>query len=459
MSNFKPAPSSDSTPQSSLADEKPQPENGVPQHGPATKITTRSDRTTRTAFLQTSIRPVGTKLIAPKQALPPEPPQLRAPESVYDTCNVRQLNPEGINVRLYEINSRSSISTRENFIPPQIYDLRVEMKTRQQPSVHRPSEALTLMQAHEEHNIISKDFGSPTPKVRPKHIYYFAGGGWQTPPSKEHWKLCAHLANTLTERGHPTTVTLVSHPLAPNAPGETTLPILERLYYEILPITPPNSIANGAQPTYQNGSADTHLNTPPDDTPASSDRTPSLSLHKTRTRFLERSEDVIFAGDSSGGNVALSLVLNVLASNPHARVPTQLLLISPAVDLRNANPDILKAEKSDPLMNKRYIDSTARAWAGDDRANPQFSPLLRDIGVLRERGVVVNGVIGLADVLAPDARKFVEKCEKEEVSGSWLIWERQMHCFPLAFSYKMLPECTEAVEWMVERLMEGRVRS
>ena len=412
-------------------------------------------------------------------------------------------------MRLYEINERSSISTRENFIAAQIHDLKVELQRRNRPSVHRPSEVLRQIQSHEEHNITSKDFGgSSVAKIRHKHIYYFAGGGWQTPPSKEHWKFCSHLATRLTQKGHPTSVTLVSHPLAPNSPASRTLPILERLYYEILPSSPPPSMANGhvndstaktngslsppnekdelnapteliltespsplaapntSPPTHPSPATLAPADQPTSTTPSplqpsssSPDRslkpsTSHLTLDRAKTRFIDSSDEIIFAGDSSGGNVALSLVLNILAQNPSARVPSQILLVSPAVDLRNTNPEILQAEKSDPLMSKKYIESTAQAWAGEDRANPRYSPLLRDLGVLRERGIKVDGVVGLADVLAPDARKLAEQCEREGVKGSWLMWERQMHCFPLAFSYKMLPEATESVEWICDRLAE-----
>ena len=434
-----------------------------------TRITTRSGRSLRTSILHTGIRPFGSRLIAPKSESPGNAPDLQAPESVFDNCNVRQRNFKGLDVRLYEINARSSISTRENFIPAQIHDLRTEQNKRHEASVHETTEVLQQIQTHEDHNVISKDFGPlNAPVRRRKHIYYFAGGGWQTPPSKEHWKLCAHLAHTLTTQGHPTTVTLVSHPLAPKIRAQTTLPTLERLYYEILPSTPPSSLrpVRSTEPL-TNGTTNGNLApspmspvlngspfpvSPAIDSPISND----LALARTKTKYILQNEDVIFAGDSSGGNIALSLVLNILANNPFAKVPSSIFLISPAVDLRNTNPEILQAEKIDPMMSKKYIDSTAMAWVGneEDKHRPEYSPILRDLSVLEMRGVAVNGVIGTADVLAPDAQAFMRKCSDTGIRGQWLEWDRQMHCFPLAFSYKYLPESNEAVDWMVGVLKE-----
>ncbi|KAL9054110.1 MAG: hypothetical protein Q9162_004367 [Coniocarpon cinnabarinum] len=465
-----------------------------------THITRRSDRSLRSSLLQTSIRPFGSRLIAPKSESSGFAPELEAPESVFEHCNVRQRNYRNLDVRLYEINERTSLSTRENFIPAQIYDLKTEQNKRHESSAHDSTEILQQIQTHEEQNVISRDFGSRTDVARRrKHIYYFAGGGWQSPPSKEHWKLCAHWAHTLTHDGHPTTVTLVSHPLAPKSRAKDTLPILERLYYEILPSTPPPSLgptprqsqdplvkANGnstpaaglpapngssaatersaafsstdekpAVPTIDTLSTASTLspsvNTPI--TPSTHNGTPTLT--RTVTRYMKpNDEDIIFAGDSSGGNVALSLVLNVLANNPYAKVPNSLFLISPAVDLRNTNPEILKAEKLDPIMSKRYIDSTGSAWVGndEDKGRPEYSPLLRDMSILAKRNVVVNGIIGTADVLAPDAQLLMQKCVAQGVAGNWLEWDKQMHCFPLAFSYKVLREANEAVDWAMDRL-------
>ena len=444
-------------------------QNGVadpPSAGASrTNIEKRTSRSLRTSLLITGIRPFGSRLIAPKTACPATAPELHAPESVFDTCNVRQRSVRDLDVRLYEINSRASLSTRENFVPAKIHSLKTEQRSHPEASVHADSEALRQVQTHEQENVISRDFGGPVnghgEEKRRKHIYYFAGGGWQTPPAKEHWKLCAHLAHTLTSQGHPTTVTLVSHPLAPKMKAQDTLPILERLYYEIMPSTPPPSLRE-KRSSHDLLSDDitpvsAHAAPAPDGSadPPSTDSNGLLSHAKTKTRYLpNNNEDVIFAGDSSGGNVALSLVLNVLADNPSARVPASIFLVSPAVDLRNANPDIATAERADPLMSKKYIDWTASQWAGSDaeRARPEHSPLLRDLGVLAKRAVRVDGIVGTADVLAPDALRLAHKCREQGVAGAWLQWEGQMHCFPLAFAYKVLPESNQAVQWMVERL-------
>ncbi|KAI1379265.1 Alpha/Beta hydrolase protein [Hypoxylon crocopeplum] len=252
-----------------------------------------------------------------------------------------------------------------------------------------------------------------SPYVRTTHtVYYFPGGGFQAPASFEHWKFCAHLASALYPSG--CRIVLVSYSLAPNSPARTTLPLLQRWLTQALQVA------------------------------AAEDTIVSL------------------AGDSSGANVALSLGLwyaDQLATADR-RAPDfcalarlrSVLAISPPTDLRNANPGISAADKNDPVLGRRLADRAARAWAaGADVRHPYLSPRLTGLANLRAAGVQVNGVFGTADVLAPDALAFLEKCMWAGVSGKWLVWDGQMHCFPLASCYG-LREGREGREWVVDVL-------
>lgn len=404
-----------------------------------TRYVHKTSRSRRTALLQSSVKLISPRLLKfpPSVAAPPGSPELTAPESIFDTCNVRQRQIGKVAVRIYEVNARASRSTRENFIPAQIHDLKNEHQSKHNASSYESTASLRQIQSHEEQHVIARDFASSQERRRRKHIYYFAGGGWQTPPSQEHWKLAAHLAYSLTVAGHPTTVSIVSYPLAPHNPASKTLPMLELFYYEILPSTPPSSMVNG------NG------NSHEEDVTA-------LGLQTSKTRYMLTDEEVIFAGDSAGGNVALSLVLNILSQNPRARVPKKLLLISPAVDMRNNNPEMPAISKRDPVLGLATVQQTAGAWCAGttDPADPRVSPVLRDMTILARRNVTVDGIIAGADVLGPDARILRDKCRAAGVRGEWLEWDKMMHCFPLAFSYGKgtVPEATEAVQWMVNRL-------
>lgn len=350
-------------------------------------ITThKTSRALPTSLLQNLIKPFGNKLVQPGDALPAGSPTLTPDSSVHKDCQVEHSVVETINI--YNITAKP-----------------------------------------EKHNadLVGK---------RQKHIYYFCGGGWQSPPSKEHWKLCSQLAQAGANSGVRTTVSVVSYPLAPNSPAPVTLPMLEKLYYTLLSAGPTTTITN-------------------------------------TNRIPGETAEITLAGDSSGANIALSLTLCILNKDPHAPAPHALLLLSPPCDLRNINPAMHEVAPHDPVLTVPFVQSTARAWCTGVRSDtpkthpqaslsyddPHVSPLLADVGVLRERGVYVHGVVGGYDVLTPDALLFRDKLEKEGVKGRWLQWERQMHCFPLAGAGYGLPEGKEAVEWIEDVLFGQEMRS
>ena len=236
--------------------------------------------------------------------------------------------------------------------------------------------------------------------TRRQQLLYFAGGGFKSPASKEHWKLCAELSTVLQSDYR---VKLVSYPLAPNTPAPVALPMLRSLLEEML-----------------------------------------------------RDGDLTLMGDSAGGNVVLTLAM-WWASLPAAGYKEgcgrlkQVLVISPPTDLRNTNSAIYEADRHDPVLTWNIIEGAGSGWSGEWRhADPRISPLLNETGIegLRKAGVKVHGVVGTYDMLAPDAIKFREACQRKGVFGEWLEWEKQMHCFPLTFAYG-LPEGKKGVEWIV----------
>jgi len=242
--------------------------------------------------------------------------------------------------------------------------------------------------------------GGREEKKRRKRLYYFAGGGWQMPASSEHWALCAEMANKLPDIA----ITVVSYPLAPNSAAPVAILMLLKLY---------NTLLRDAE---------------------------------------DAGEEVILAGDSAGGNIALCLPLAALSEDPDGPCPTAIMTISASTDLRRHNPDIKVVEKHDPILRIPFINGTAKAWRGEwSPVDPRVSPLYADVSVLARRGIKVHGVAGRYDILGPDAVLFREKCNQAWVQGEWLDWEKQMHVFPLTWAYK-LPEGVQSKDWILDVL-------
>jgi len=124
--------------------------------------------------------------------------------------------------------------------------------------------------------------------------------------------------------------------------------------------------------------------------------------------------------------------------------------MSPATDLRNLNSDIGPADHQDPLLSRKTIEEVALEWKGDwDLSDPRISPTLADLTVFRRAGIKVDGLTGGHDVLTPDALLFRDKLAESGVKGDWLQWEKQVHCFPLMFSYHVA-EAVAGEDWILE---------
>ncbi|KAF5638158.1 hypothetical protein F25303_7796 [Fusarium sp. NRRL 25303] len=240
-----------------------------------------------------------------------------------------------------------------------------------------------------------------------RRILYFAGGGWQAPPSGQHWTFCAEMINRLQD----TRLTLISYPLAPKDPVQDSFPAICKTYSVLL---------------------------------------------KESSDLGER---VIVAGDSSGGNIALCLVTWTMRDQDVqvVRPPSAILAITATTDLRHNHPDIKEVDKVDPILSESSINDTAGAWApghsdldwsADD---PRVSPIHADLSVCVRNNVKIHGITASHDVLGPEAVDFRERCRKEGVDGQWLSWGDQMHCFPLAYKYG-LKESKEGLEWIIDVL-------
>ena len=84
--------------------------------------------------------------------------------------------------------------------------------------------------------------------------------------------------------------------------------------------------------------------------------------------------DVIVAGDSAGGNLALALTHRL--KEEKRLLPRGLVLMSPWTDLTSSGKSFEKKAEVDPVLDKEYIDRMITAYAeGQDIKNPLISPL------------------------------------------------------------------------------------
>lgn len=160
-------------------------------------------------------------------------------------------------------------------------------------------------------------------------------------------------------------------------------------------------------------------------------------------------ERIVVAGDSAGGGLTLALALRARAVG--VPLPAGLGLISPWVDVRLGG---LAERVDDPLLTRGWLELGARAYAGDDRADPEVSPLLADLTGLPP--VFVHAASD--EVFVDDVERFVAAAEAAGVTVTYRRLEGHWHVTHLYAG--MVREATDVVRemggWLRQALTRAR---
>ena len=123
--------------------------------------------------------------------------------------------------------------------------------------------------------------------------------------------------------------------------------------------------------------------------------------------------DVIVAGDSAGGNLALELALAVKAQGRSQ--PRALVLMSPWTDMTMQGASYQKCAALDPMLTHDYIDSCRTAYRGANSTleweDPSLSPLFADL-----RGLPPTLIqVGTNEILKSDSINLAKAMTEQEV--------------------------------------------
>ena len=152
---------------------------------------------------------------------------------------------------------------------------------------------------------------------------------------------------------------------------------------------------------------------------------------------------IILMGDSAGGG--LSAALTEHFNTEGIRLPDELILLSPWVDISMENEQIKEYEALDPFLTPSPLMICAEYWKGDlDVHDPRVSPVYGDLKGIRN----VTIFSGTAEILYPDAIKFFRRLD-EDPSNELIVAEDMNHVYPLF----PIPEAKPAVDKILEVVM------
>lgn len=220
-------------------------------------------------------------------------------------------------------------------------------------------------------NYIGRKVFVVTPKNREKTdkvILYFHGGAYMAEATKQHWEF---IENLIDDTG--ATVIFPDYPLTPKYNYKDVFNMIFPLYKEI-------------------------------------------------DERIDIENRLIVMGDSAGGGLSLALLEKV--SEENLKIPKEVILISPWLDVRLTNPDIEKVEKRDKKLNKEALKLSGIAYAGEEGIDSYLvNPIDGDLSKLRN----ITILIGTDDILNPDAHKLQEKAKNTNVEINLKEYENASH--------------------------------
>ncbi len=141
------------------------------------------------------------------------------------------------------------------------------------------------------------------------------------------------------------------------------------------------------------------------------------------------SRDIIVAGDSAGGNLALELGL--LLKRQGRLLPRGFVLMSPWTDMTFTGKSHEKKKDIDPVLSADYIERARAAYVGDcglAYTSPELSPLYGDFGGFPP--VYIQA--GDNEILLSDSVKLSKKLVQANVSTKIDVYKGMWHVFQMS---------------------------
>ncbi len=156
-------------------------------------------------------------------------------------------------------------------------------------------------------------------------------------------------------------------------------------------------------------------------------------------------KNIVIAGDSAGGGLALSLLL--LIKQKGLAMPGCAVFLSPWIDLECRGKSHLKNKSKDPMLNHDMLWSTVKLYTGANKntnvvnlSDPLISPINGDLTGLCPMLIQA----GSCEILEDDAVMLAEKAQNSGIENDLEIWEGMFHVWQYFARY--LHEGQEAIE-------------
>ncbi len=217
-------------------------------------------------------------------------------------------------------------------------------------------------------------------EVSQQHLFYFHGGAYSLGATKSHWKLVDYIMEHTGAK-----VSFINYPLYPESTCKTTVKMALKAYKSL----------------------------------------------------ADKTCEIILAGDSAGGGLALALA-QVISNDDNYIHPEKLLLFSPWIDL-TMNQDISsKLQENDLILTKDVLIQAGVNYAGsEDPSSALCSPIFGDANGLGQIALFT----GTHDILYPQAMAFNFELLNQGIKINFHCYDEMQHVWVML----PIPEATQAL--------------
>lgn len=155
-------------------------------------------------------------------------------------------------------------------------------------------------------------------------------------------------------------------------------------------------------------------------------------------------ENIVLMGDSAGGGMALALA--ELLGQKNIELPSQLLLLSPWLDITLSNPQIEKYEEVDLILDRKVLQALGTRYIGNyENTHFLVSPIYGQI----KRLPAITVFVASDEIFLPDCRKLKVRAESEPMVFNYREFNGMVH----NWMFLPIPEAETALTMIVSQLM------
>ncbi len=157
-----------------------------------------------------------------------------------------------------------------------------------------------------------------------------------------------------------------------------------------------------------------------------------------------KSENIILLGDSAGGGLSLGLAQKLQKEKKAG--PSQMILISPWLDVTMSDPDVQKIDPFDKLLSIKALVWAGKVYAGKQSTqDPLISPIYGDLKGLGK----ISIFIGTHDVLHSDSVRLKKNLETNKIPFNYFEYPNMFHVWPAIVGMKESDSAIEQISNLV----------